>query len=214
MLSVAQLNDDASPGRNRASRGRRSPGLRLTCVLLAVLAPLSLARADAPWANEFISRWEAASRAIGAAPDAGHAAQRCAELIREAVDTEALTEEVAVAFQADARQRKGLESAIPQRLVSDCVRRRRDYADATLALLGVRDAGRELFITASVTRKDRPAERLVWRTRSPAAERPRALDVIMGGRSMSAGVKDSLATLLRSRGGDLDRAIKALGGGA
>jgi hypothetical protein len=188
--------------------------LALPLALAAALASTGGAGAAGDdWAAAFVARWQAEALAAAAAATPADARARCAELVAGGLDVGAVTDEVATAVQASPAQRPRLLAAVGRRLTADCVARRRDEADAAFTLLGVRPSGDEVFVTADVSTPAKPGRRVVWRLRAPPGSAPKALDVSIQGRSVVADVREALERLIASRGGDLERAIAALGAG-
>lgn len=185
-------------------------------VLLAALLgwPAAAHTAESSPAEAFITRSDAAFRAIGAAAPGAPRIAACEGFAEAAFDLVSLSRTVAGGTLWDALaegKRARFRAALRTRLAADCAR---DDRPGTLALLATRQRQGDLSVTSRLLRADGSERILVWRLRAGGPWGWQAADVAADGMTLGTRLHDEVLAALDAAGGDVDAAIGALARGA
>jgi ABC-type transporter MlaC component len=178
----------------------------LACLLLASGA--TAAAQTEPRADQFMafvnrSLTELATRS-------GYdAAVVCRRMTAQLVDIDAVATNALgdVSTRMSPRQRADYRAAAVRWAIRDCVRMNADNSGRPLTFAGLRRAQSGGLLLA--TRSDQPPHMLVWSLRG--ADRLRAVDLVIDGRSMTLALREEMTSLLNRNDNNIDAAIAALG---
>jgi ABC-type transporter MlaC component len=179
-------------------------------------APACAASEADPGIGAFVQYWESAARSIKSIPlnDKKGVVAACRELTDASFEFDAMAQDALPAIwpKLDVLQRKTLAAAIARKAASDCVRHVEDYGGAPFTILGIRiaDDGDRLA-TANVRTAAGRNVHVTWRLRPGDPGHWKAVDLIVEGRSTTAGVRGEFSRVLASKHGNLPAAVEAMG---
>ena len=187
----------------------------LGCLFASLAAGAARAEVDSR-VRAFVDNWESKAKIIKALAkdDTTQIAADCAVLTDSAFDFDAMLPDALPEVWAKLKpdQQKTLVGATAKKAASDCIDRIRDYDGAPFTILGVRIAdGGDRLATADVRSAGGRDMHVTWRLRPADPDRWKAVDMIVEGRSMTAGIHDRFNRLLMSRNGNLAAAIASMG---
>ena len=183
---------------------------------LLIAAPARAASEVDPGIDAFVQQWESASRAIKSFPpnDKDRIAAACRKLTDESFDFDVMAHGTFADIWAKipSAPRQSLALTLEKRAVSDCVDHIGEYGGGPLTLLGVRiaDDGDRLA-TVDVRSAGGRNVHVAWRLRAPDTTRWKAVDLIVEGRSMRAGLRNEFNRILASRNGNVAAAVDMMG---
>lgn len=186
---------------------------RMFVLIVAAAVPVQAARAQTdPSINAFVTSFATSIREIHAQMGAGDgkSTERCRALVARAFDLDTMARSALGAAweKLTPFQRDAYRAAFERRIASDCVRRIREYRGEEMTLLGVRsgEGGDRLAATRFAVRGE-AGRILTWRLR-PGGSPPRALDLIVDGRSLLLSAREEYAAVLQSHNGDINALIE------
>lgn len=200
------------PDRPPGARAVKAPVRR--AVLAAVVAVAGPAGAQTP-AEAFVRRAEEGLRAARALPDRPARESRCAALMTEMFDSDALAESTAGAGwpALPPPQRAALVEAVGTRLRRECRALMARPDPGSPSILRIRESGGLLRVTTQLPATDGTGSVLVWALAPGGAWGMQARDLVSDGRSVAGLLRGEFEGALAARGGDPAAAIADLGRG-
>jgi len=199
-------------------------GLRSGCdlcrrwfIAIFLVAPALLVGAYAesdPAIVEFVGQVSRSAQAIAVEPNQGRAYAMCLDLLRAVVDLDAMASVASAGAwdRMNPRQQGRYRSAFERRLARDCLFRSGEYGGGALSLVGVRGGERgDRLVATRVEASGEAGRNVIWRLRSEAGGRLRAVDILLDGRSILIAMRDAAKNALDRGSGDVEALIRSLG---